>query len=330
VRITRQPMIALIKSGAFDKFGERKQIMATYIFLTCDRKKRINLQNMSGLLKRGMIPDKLSWERKVFEFNRYLKDRCKNALAPNGFLLDERAFGFLNSPEICEFNLQHKLGAYWLDAKEWEKYYQTSMNAVRDWMKENQQEVLYQLNKEIFIEDYLKYASGSYSAWEMEVMCFYQHEHELAHADMRKYGLTSFKNLPAEPIVTSLWRNRIPIYQLSRIAGTVIAKNKIKGLVTILTTDGVVNVKFSKEYFAMFDRQISQRGEDGIKHIVEKSWFTRGNMIVVTGMRRGDEFVAKKYSTTPGHQLYKIDEVLANGSLVLRSQRAQGESEDVG
>jgi len=329
VRITRQPMIALIKSGAFDKFGERKQIMATYIFLTCDRKKRINLQNMAGLLRRNMIPEELAWERRVFEFNRYLKDKCRNAGAPNGYLLDERAFGFLNDPEIIEFDLQHKLGAYWLDAKEWDKYYQTQMNSVREWMKDNQSEVLYQLNKQIFLEDWLKYASGSYSAWEMEVMCFYHHEHELAHVDARKYGLARFPNLPVEPIVTSLWRNRIPIYQLSRIAGTVIAKNKTKSLVTILTIDGVVNVKFSKEYFAMFDRQISQRDADGTKHIVEKSWFNRGNMIVVTGMRRGDEFVAKKYSSTPGHQLYKIDEVLANGSLVLRSQRAQGEREDV-
>ena len=79
----------------------------------------------------------------------------------------------------------------------------------------------------------------------------------------------------------------------------------------------------------MFDRQISQRGADGVKHIVERSWFNRGSMIVVTGIRRGDEFVAKKYSSTPGHQLYKIDAVLADNSLVLRSQRAQGESEDV-
>jgi hypothetical protein len=51
-------------------------------------------------------------------------------------------------------------------------------------------------------------------------------------------------------------------------------------------------------------------------------------MLVVTGMRRGDEFVSKKYSATPGHQLYKIDEVLANGSIVLRAERAQGELED--
>ena len=329
VKITRQPMIALIKAGAFDKFDERKKIMATYIFLTCDKKKRINLQNMAGLLRRGMIPDSLAWERKVFEFNRYLKDRCKNASAPNGYLLDERAFGFLNSPEIKEFNLQHVLGAYWLDAKEWDKYYQSQMDVVREWMKDNQQEVLYQLNKEIFLEDWNKYAAGSYSSWEMEVMCFYHHEHELARINNQKYGLIRFPNIPSEPIVTSLWRGRVPIYQLFRIAGTVIAKNKIKSIATILTTDGVVNVKFTKEYFAMFDRQISQRGSDGVKHVVEKSWFNRGSMIVVTGIRRGDEFVAKKYSSTPGHQLYKIDEVLANGSLILRSQRAQGESEDV-
>ena len=235
----------------------------------------------------------------------------------------------MNHPNIIEFNLEHKLGAYWLNAKEWDKYYQSTMDAVRNWMKENQEEVLYQLNKEIFLEDWNKYAKGSYSTWEMEVMCFYHHEHELAQVPLHKYGLSRFPNLPKEPIVQSLYRNRIPIYQLARIAGTVIAKNKIKSIVTILTTDGVVNVKFTKEYFAMFDRQISQRGADGIKHVVEKSWFTRGSMIVVTGIRRGDEFVAKKYSSTPGHQLYKIDAVLPNNSLALRSERAQGESEDV-
>ena len=102
----------------------------------------------------------------------------------------------------------------------------------------------------------------------------------------------------------------------------------MKSIVTLLTVEGVVNVKFTKEFFAMFDRQISQRDATGTKHIVERSWFNRGSMIVVTGMRRGDEFVSKKYSATPGHQLYKIDSVLANGNITLRAERAQGESEE--
>lgn len=322
IKITRQPMIALIKSGAFDHFGERKGIMAQYIYLTCDRKKRINLQNMNGLIQRNMIPEELGPARSVYEFNRYLKDKCKKG---DKFYIDERALNFINK-RYPDFPFED---GQCVSAKVWDKIYQSEMDVIRNWMKDHQDEVLYQMNKAIFMEDWQKYAAGNYSSWEMEVMCFYYHQHELAHVQMAKYGISRFQNLPADPPVISLYRGKIPIYQLSRIAGTVIAKNKTKGIVTILTTDGVVNVKFTKEYFAMFDRQISQRGADGVKHVVEKSWFNRGSMIVVTGLRRGDEFVAKKYANTPGHQLYKITEVFANGSITLCSERAQGESENV-
>lgn len=243
------------------------------------------------------------------------------------YVLDDRALAFLDQNyEIT--NLSMVGDKYAITAKAWDKIYQSEMDAVRDWMKDNQQEALYRLNKEIFEEDWRKYALGNYSSWEMEVMCFYYHEHELLHANRGRYGITNYFQLAEDPVVESLWRGRIPIYRLSRICGTVIAKNKNKSQVTLLTVEGVVTVKFTKEYFAMFDRQISQRGSDGTKHVIEKSWFNRGSMLVVTGLRRGDEFVCKKYSATPGHQMYKIDDVFANGSLTLRSERAQGESED--
>ena len=64
---------------------------------------------------------------------------------------------------------------------------------------------------------------------------------------------------------------------------------------------------------------------DGTKKIVEKSWFNRGNMIVVTGIRSGDDFVSKKYASTGGHQLYKIDNILENGELRLKDTRYQSE-----
>ena len=77
----------------------------------------------------------------------------------------------------------------------------------------------------------------------------------------------------------------------------------------------------------MFDKQISARGEDGKKHIVEKSWFNRGNMIVVQGVRIDDMFKAKKYASSGGHLLYHIDEVIGD-EIVLRTVRAQGDLED--
>ena len=51
-------------------------------------------------------------------------------------------------------------------------------------------------------------------------------------------------------------------------------------------------------------------------------------MVLITGMRRGDEFVAKKYSHTGSHQLYKITEILPNGEFVLQHERAKGEMEE--
>ena len=78
----------------------------------------------------------------------------------------------------------------------------------------------------------------------------------------------------------------------------------------------------------MFDKQISEKQPDGTKKIVEKSWFNRGNMIVVTGMRSGDDFIAKKYASTGGHQLYKIDKILEDNTLTLKDARYHGGIEE--
>ena len=44
-------MISLIKSGAFDTMEDRKFVMAWYIWETCDKKKRITLQNMNEFVE---------------------------------------------------------------------------------------------------------------------------------------------------------------------------------------------------------------------------------------------------------------------------------------
>ena len=94
--------------------------------------------------------------------------------------------------------------------------------------------------------------------------------------------------------------------------GTVLSKNDSRSSVALLTLTGVINVKFTKEYFAMFNRQISETQPDGTKKIVEKGWFTRGTKLLVTGFRRDDQFVAKTYANTQGHQLYKITNVIGD------------------
>ena len=335
VKPSKQAMIALIKGGAFDDMEERKFVMAWYLWETCDKKSRITLQNLGGLIKHGLLPEKTEQQimaRRVFEFNRYLKaiTKADKYAYKDMYTLDSRAIEFLHELE-CDDIMETDNLSWYVKTKKWDNVYQKYMDIFRQWIAADKDAILTALNTEIFMEDWNKYAQGSISAWEMEVLCFYYNEHELAHINNDKYGFVDFHALPEDPVVEKTFQKNgknINIFHLNRICGTCIAKNKTKSTVTILTTSGVVNVKFRKEYFAMFDKQISERGADGVKHVVEKSWFNRGNMIVVTGIRSGDDFISKKYASTGGHQLYKIDEVLPNGDLVLKDSRYQGGIEE--
>ena len=334
VKPGKQAMISLIKGGAFDEMMDRKLCMGWYLWETCDKKKRITLQNMGGLIKYGIIPtdnEKLVTAKRVFEFNRYLKAMCKSS-DPKTYYLDERGLNF-----IMELGHEGLLTVVWdnymLNVAEWEaKVYQPWMDVVRNWIASDKEGVLKALNTQIFLEEWNKYAQGNISAWEMEVLCFYYHDHELKDVNMGKYGLVNFHSLPEEPIVERTFMSRggqeVKIFKIHKICGTCIAKNKTKSTVTLLTNTGVVNVKFRKEYFSLFDKQISEKGADGVKHVVEKSWFNRGNMIVVQGIRSGDDFVAKKYQSTGGHQLYRIESIDEYGDLVLKDQRYQGGIEE--
>lgn len=332
IKPTKQAMISLIKAGAFDEMVERKLGMAWYIWETCDKKARLNLQNFSTLLKQGLVPldtEEQQLSFRVYEFNRYLKTICKNSdIYPFDYDVDLRATEFLY--ELGYENLIEN--DHLLNIKKWDKVYQSYMNTFRKWLQTEGENVLEELNTRIFKADWDKYAkNANLSAWEMEVLCFYKHEHELSNVKKEKYGLKNFFDLPAEPeIEHTFYRGNkaINLFKLSRICGTCIAKNKPKSTVTILTTDGVVNVKFRKDYFALFDKQISEKGEDGKKHIIEKSWFNRGNMIMVQGIRLGDTFVTKKYKSSIGHQLYHILEVSKEGDLILQTERYKGDSEE--
>ena len=146
----------------------------------------------------------------------------------------------------------------------------------------------------------------------MEALCFYYHDHELKNVNTSKYGIVDFNSLSPDPVVDRTFKRNgkdIPLFKLSRIAGTVISKNDARNSISLLTTTGVVTVKFTKDYFALFGRQISEPQPDGTKKVREKGWFVRGTKLLVTGFRRDDTFVSKNYKSNGGHQLYKILEV---------------------
>ena len=72
----------------------------------------------------------------------------------------------------------------------------------------------------------------------------------------------------------------------------------------------------SKEEFASYDKQIKIDGK-----VAEKSWFERGNKLLITGHKRYDTFRMKLYKGMPGEKLYLITDIDEKGELELIASR---------
>lgn len=296
VRANKVQIVNLIKSGAFDKLEgkAREEIMYDYLMSVAETKNRLTLQNMPGLIKMELIPEEMKFYQSLFLFNKYLKT-MKDGVYYN---LDRRAEEFYYEHFDIDM-LFNNNGTHAILQKEWDKIYKKAMDPMREYLKDPEKNMLGKMNEKIIAELVDKYADGTISTWEMSSIGFYFHEHELLGLSMDEYNVKDFTGLDEEPQpithITTKNGAKIPIYELYRIAGTVVAKDKTKHTITLSTTTGIVTVKVWDSQFTKYDKQLSEKQPDGTKKVVEKSWFSRGNKLLVTGIRRGDIFIPKVY-----------------------------------
>ncbi len=316
IKITKPQMVNLIKAGAFDSFGDRIEIMHQYTNYISDAKKRITLQNMKMLIEFGLIPDEYDLQRRVYNFNKYVK-KFKSGLF---YEFDNVAFEFYSNHfdiDLCVPSESES--GFKIKQTSWDTIYKKQMDIIRPYIKEHHDELLKAVNDRLTADVWEKYCLGNISKWEMDSISCYIHDHELKGVDYNKYGLSQFKDLSEQPEIDRyipIKGKLVPIYKLHRIVGTVLDKDKAKKTVTLLTEDGVVTVKIYG-VFQQYDKQISERGADGKKHVIRKSEFSRGNKIIITGIRDGaNEFRAKKYSRTPYHLVETISKI-ENGRIYI-------------
>ena len=313
----------LIKCGAFDNLYEnksRREILHEYCDTISDKKKRLTLQNVKMLSDKKLIPKKFDFEHHLFYFNRYLKKFKHESF----YQLDKSALEFFI--KFYDINLLQNIeNKDYISQSEWDKIYKKDMSPLRDFLKGNT-EKLDELNGVLLKEVIDKYDDGSISHWEMDTIGYYYHEHELKNINLKKYRTEDFFKHNEEPDIDKIINikgRKYALKKLFNIAGTVLDKDKTRHTVTILTLHGVVTVKLYRAQFSKFDKQISQKvvGEDR-KQIVEKSWFSRGNILLIQGYRQGSTFRPKAYKHSIFNHPIKLMEI-ENGNIKLSHDRIE-------
>jgi DNA polymerase-3 subunit alpha len=331
--VKKSHVIQLIKAGCFDSFDDRFAVMRKFINKIFSPKEKLNMQNFNMLVENNLIPDELKSYASLYKFRKYVIKKIHSTTDKKDkqYLLDSKSQPYFDEHFSDGSVVDYLRGYALISEKLFKKEYDKKMDGIKDWLTNPQ--TLELVNRHLFNEEWNSNASGSTSKWEMDSLSFYYGEHELLNIKNEMLGISSFSNLPEEVEIVDYFQFRDggtrPKFKISAIVGTVLDRDKNKHTVTLLTPDGVVTVKYYDGAFAQYNKQVSKPITQDKKEILEKSWFTRGNKLVIFGYRRGSQFVPKVYKDTKindkkiEHTTMLITDVLIDGSFKTKSERTK-------
>lgn len=331
--VTKSKFIQLIKAGCFDEFEpDRRVVMRQYFVLSTPNVTSLAMNNI-GQIKaaRVSIPKSIIGPynfrkyvcNKQFKYGNHPKFKSKTL-----YWLDQKALNYFENH--CKSSMVEGVD-YWFEDDRWvvvdkslEKLLAPSIETLKGYI--NTPEFLDKFNKARAKQSMIESVDGlDVNRWSLDSCSFYSKQHEYADVDAVKYNITPFEQLPEEPVfITQSFKGREwKQFSLSQIMGVVLARNDNNHIVTILDYhDNVVNVKFDGGLYAYMKQQISVINPDGSKTVTDKSWFTRGQGLILTGYRYGDDFRIKNYSRSVfPYKVIRIDGINDDGSLELTTER---------
>lgn len=299
--ITKDKIINLIKCGAFDNIEkiDRKDILAKFIRKICAPKQKLTLQNMSMLINNNLLPQELDDEVNVYLLTKELRKHRDES--KNWYRIDELAMPidkieawkavFKKSKIAPESLSLSGLKGNWIEASKWDHFYDAEMNVCRDYIKKNQADLLNKLNQQLFDAEWNNYCSGDKLQWELDSLNFYFSGHPLTKI-YKDVGveLSRLDSIIEGAVDGSFFikGKTIPRMKLYTIIGTVIDRDKTKGVVTLQTIDGVVSLKVYKDLYSTMIAVTKN----------QESFFEKGVHLMVTGILRGASFIPKVYKNT--------------------------------
>lgn len=329
--VTKSKMISLIKAGCFDfDTKNRVNLMKWLAAWETPTKTELALANVPKCIELGVsIPNEII---KPYKFKKYALSKqffyCnnENAKSKKDYILDAYSRDYFEKNYMDK--LKEEVDYYYVGDdiividKSLEKAMKSEIEKLKEYL--SRESVIKEFNTNSMKATYKAMIEiEDVNRWAMESISFYDRNHELEYANLEDYNVTSFNDLPyeAEFELKKKGKREWRQYKLSRIAGTIIDCDHNKNILSLLTIDGVVNVRFNKGQYAHYKQNISEV-IDGKKVTLEKPFFARGNMILVSGYRREDEFVAKKYAKSIyQHTVCLIEKINEDGSLDLKLER---------
>lgn len=328
-KLKKTHVLQLIKAGAFDEFDTRTNVMRDFLLNEMDKKEKLTLANFNMAIQLGVVPEEMGLYIELFNFRKWAIKQVHERLAnPKDKILklNVKHLDFYLTHFTNDTIVKQDESCFYISDNQFKKEYDKIFETVREWLQK--EDVVREFNKRGFIKLWVENAKGSTSKWEMEAVSFYNGPHELDVVDYKKYGIDRLKDIPINPVVVgkNKWNGReYNKYKLHTIVGTVLDRDNVKHTVSLLTSDGVIICKYYSGQFSHYNRQVS-KVKNGKKIVLEKSWFTRGNLLMITGFRRGEQFVAKTYSDSPQrHTTSLITEVRKDGSIGLKFEREKGD-----
>lgn len=330
--VTKSKIIQLIKAGCFDCFNtNRIKVMQEYFCLSTPQKTKLTTSNLPEMIKIGVeIPEELI---KPYNFKKYV---CQKQFFYSIHPLSKSKKLYKVDTTVMSYCEEYfisvmKEGAdYWfVDSdvvicdKSIDKCFKPVFNMLKSWLQ--RPETIKEYNKKAIITAYNTLDCVDVDRWAMQSTSYYHNNgHELKNLDFKRYGISRFSDLPEEPVFVEKnfgqrsWRQ----YEISAIAGTLIAKDDTKHIITLLTTNyDVVNCKLTREAYAHYKRVISS-GSGKEKVVYDDAWIQRGSLLIVCGYRNGDDFRCKKYKNSVyDHQMILIKHVYEDGSADLQTER---------
>lgn len=357
--VSTNQMINLIKAGSFDiiESKPRLEIIEEFLHWVYPDKTKLTVAHIGELINRDIIPEEYDECLRYYWFKDYLtqgvKYKDETVKSITWYLLDGEdesdTESVVNSffemfPELQEGkhwkyneNMDYDPNAIWVatgnQAKgSFEYLYKLNLAPLTAFMASD--ECLLAYNESLFYDVVGEFRRGTRAKWEMESMCFYHDDHELSHVDKDLYSFCDFFELDEEPVVVDWWQKRdketgevinLPKFRIDTICGTVLGADKNKHTIALLTETGVVNIKMEAGKFSFYNRQLSVYDESlGKNRVVEKSWFTRGNILIVRGVRRGDIFRPKVYRNGAyAHSIALVTRVFEDGYISFEDERAR-------